>query len=837
MKNLYALTRREAGALFLTPSLYAVTAFFVLLYGFGFWWNCQVQGTADLSAVARIVCFLSLLLVPLITMRSFAGEAASGTIEMLLTAPVSPGEVVLSKFLGCYAFYLATLLPCGAYVLMLARLGDVDRGAAATTVAALCLCGALFTAVGILVSSLTVNLIVAAAIATGGNFTLLMLDVLGKEDSPALLALKHLGFAFRLEDRLLKGVVDTRDLAYFLSFTACLLLLTWLVAGSRGAFSRIRGARDRRLEFLGGLCGAAALGLALFGAGWCHVDDLTGLDKLASFYKTEGAPALLWHAVPLCAAALCAAAALLLLFRSRGGELGESLATFARGQAGGTLLAAFSVIVIAVNLNILANQSFDCLQGYPLLKHARVLRYRNFDLSEGKANTLPVDTRKTLDELEYRLDIHVFYSRRIAYAENLPGEVLLEKLRKLLSDFSNYSPLVHVTYVDAQDNSDEARQYAQELGLDPLTIGYLAVLTYHDEARQNPRLPLPVSYLLKPPSQREQLAGIKDYTFNGEYTLTHALKLIMDPRVARAYFSAGKGEMSSASTQARPGCIGGYAELLRQNGFQTQTAALDDGVPPDCDLLVMAAPKVPIGKETAEAVEKYVDRGGRLLLLLPPVELSEKQENSDSQDDEDLMRLVAGWGGRPRADVIYDPRNCLQGKTSAILATGNAQHPVTSGGRSVICVLPEARSLRLDYKAEERGQWQVKPLLETSEYSVSTGMSDGKLKTRKGPFTAAFTAERKLDPAAPESRVAVIGCAGLADNLCLDYNHNKAFLLAAAQWLTGKDYRIRVEPRDYVDRSLNLTGRQLRVIGWVSLGALPLAWLLLGALVWWTRKQ
>jgi ABC-2 type transport system permease protein len=166
MRNLWVLTRREVGTLFLTPSLHVVTAFFVLLYGLYF--SLGQEKASTLEPLALLICFMSIFLVPLITMRSFAEETNAGTLELLLTAPVGAGEVVLSKFLGCFLFYLATLLPCLVYVALLAAFGDsdrplgnLDRGEVLAGLVALVCIGALYTALGVLLSSLTASQIVA----------------------------------------------------------------------------------------------------------------------------------------------------------------------------------------------------------------------------------------------------------------------------------------------------------------------------------------------------------------------------------------------------------------------------------------------------------------------------------------------------------------------------------------------------------------------------------------------------------------------------------------------------------------------------------------------------
>jgi len=172
------------------------------------------------------VSVILLLLMPLVTMRLFAEERRSGTIELLLTYPVRDGAVLLGKYLAAFAIYglmLAVTLVYPALVLYFAR---VEWGVLATGYFGLLLMGATFLAVGLFASSLTENQIVAS-ITTFGILLIFWVvgwsaDYLG---GPWGRVLSHVSLLEHF-DSFAKGVLDTKDILYYVNFTVLALFLT-----------------------------------------------------------------------------------------------------------------------------------------------------------------------------------------------------------------------------------------------------------------------------------------------------------------------------------------------------------------------------------------------------------------------------------------------------------------------------------------------------------------------------------------------------------------------------------------------------------------------------------
>jgi ABC-2 type transport system permease protein len=193
----------------------------------------MLLGLGDLQSIGGVLAFLAFWLVflltpALLTMRLFAEERSSGTLEMLLTAPLRDGQIVLSKFLACFAFYLVMWLPSLLYLPIMMQTG-IDLWPVLTTYLGLGLAGAMLLSLGLLISSLVRSQLVAALLAlfvslifVAGGFWLTGRDV----GDP----LYQLGFyvtvPLHFERNFSRGLLDTRQLVLYSSVTVFCLFLT-----------------------------------------------------------------------------------------------------------------------------------------------------------------------------------------------------------------------------------------------------------------------------------------------------------------------------------------------------------------------------------------------------------------------------------------------------------------------------------------------------------------------------------------------------------------------------------------------------------------------------------
>ncbi len=235
MRRLFAIVGREWRAYFFSPLAYVILAAFLLMNGFIFTAivNFLNSPTAPKGQALPLLFtntyfwLFNLFVVPIIAMRLFAEERKSGTLEMLLTSPVSEGTVVFGKFLGGLGFFLTLWLPTLVYVAILRWQSPIDLGPVASAYLAVALIGGYFLSVGTFASTLTKNQIVAAIftfaililIFSGGLLESMVNDPAKREVFAYLNLWDHM-------DEFAKGVVDTRRVVYYLSATAFFLFLT-----------------------------------------------------------------------------------------------------------------------------------------------------------------------------------------------------------------------------------------------------------------------------------------------------------------------------------------------------------------------------------------------------------------------------------------------------------------------------------------------------------------------------------------------------------------------------------------------------------------------------------
>lgn len=179
MRMLGALLAKETKAVFASPIAYAVIAVFLLIMGYTFTAMLFFTKTATLINGFFQAAMLLLLIVPVLTMRLFAEERRSGTFELLLTSPVREIQIVLAKFLASMAVIVAMLALTLPHPITLRIYGDPDWGPVYSGYLGLLLLGGALTALGLAISALTANQIVAAAVSLGLFLLMWMLDSLG----------------------------------------------------------------------------------------------------------------------------------------------------------------------------------------------------------------------------------------------------------------------------------------------------------------------------------------------------------------------------------------------------------------------------------------------------------------------------------------------------------------------------------------------------------------------------------------------------------------------------------------------------------------------------------
>lgn len=196
-------------------------------------------GYADLGVLFSLAPYVFMFLIPAITMRSFAEEKKMGTLEFLFTKPLTEWQVIFGKYLASFVLMTVAVLPTLVYYFSVRQLGDpianIDTPGVMGSYIGLILLGGVFCAIGIFASAISPNQIVSFLMAAMlcfilyyGFDSLAQLSLVGSTG----LAVKQLGILYHF-DSLGKGLIDSRDLIYFFSVTAIMLLLTKTVLSSR----------------------------------------------------------------------------------------------------------------------------------------------------------------------------------------------------------------------------------------------------------------------------------------------------------------------------------------------------------------------------------------------------------------------------------------------------------------------------------------------------------------------------------------------------------------------------------------------------------------------------
>jgi ABC-2 type transport system permease protein len=242
MSNILAITGKEVRAYFTSPIAYVVIGMYALLFGYFFYvmltlferqsmQMMQMGGTMNVNQMLIAPVFMNaevvlLFLLPMVTMRTYSEEKRSGTMELLLTAPLTDWQIILGKFFGAMTLFAAMLATTIIHVGLLFWFGEPEWKPIVTTYLGMLLMGGCFIALGLFISSLTKNQIVAATITFAAFLLFWVINWMGSfVGTTAQAVLAHLSIIDHFDD-FAKGIIDTKHVVYYVSFIAFGLFLT-----------------------------------------------------------------------------------------------------------------------------------------------------------------------------------------------------------------------------------------------------------------------------------------------------------------------------------------------------------------------------------------------------------------------------------------------------------------------------------------------------------------------------------------------------------------------------------------------------------------------------------
>lgn len=463
-----------------------------------------------------------------------------------------------------------------------------------------------------------------------------------------------------------------------------------------------------------------------------------------------------------------------LLFAGLAGNIRAVLDFF--GSRSGRLGTNTAVLSLAV-IGILAVLNF---LGY---RHPK-----RFDWTAEKLYTLSDQTQKVVAAL--KKDVRVIH-----FDKNKGGD----SLRDFVADYRHLSRRLSYELVDPQEHPDMARQFgARRMGDVVVTSG----------------------------GRTEHLEDVS------EQTLTNALLKVTRDTAKSVCVVEGHGEPSIESSE--PEGFSGAEKALQGENFEVKPVNLVRAgqVPAECSVVLVAGPKNAFFPPEAEALTKYLDGGGKAMLLVDP------------DTDPGLDGLFSAWNISVGKNTVIDVSGAgrIIGLGYAVpLVTTYGAHAVTKNfDRSVMTFFPLARSVKAADK--QKSSPSVTELLKTSEESwgeTNVKENGGKVKfdrgvDEQGPVSLGVAAEKSVE--GKSARLVVIGNSRFTANEYLRHQPNRDLFLNAVDWLTLDEDLISIRPKSPTNRRVTLTVAQQNTFFWFSMVFMPGAVIVTGFVLWWKRR-
>ncbi len=437
-----------------------------------------------------------------------------------------------------------------------------------------------------------------------------------------------------------------------------------------------------------------------------------------------------------------------------------------------------------------------------------------WDLTAARQFSLSDQTRRVLGSLERPLRILVF-------ARDLEFPTYQDRL----DEYAYESGQVTVDYIDVDRDPLLARQYeVQSYGTIVFDYG----------------------------------GRVERVLSDSEQDLTNALIKVIEGEQQTVYFLEGHGERASSDSERDGYSTVSSALELDNYVIQSLILAQQGTVPDDATVVVVAGPQTDLLPGEIDALAAYLDRGGKLLVLLDP------PTDAESPQPDGLLELVRAWGIEAGTDVVVDASGMGQlfgADASVPIAANYPMHPITERF-NLLTAYPLARSISAvetppngrvpqSFIETSAQSWAEASLSELASGEVALNEDAG---DRPGPVAigmavsvAVADASPPEEPAAdtaladdqrpsPETRVAVIGDSDFATNGAVGIQGNRDMFLNTVSWLAQQESLIAIRPRQAEDRRLTMTADQQRRVFWLSLLFLPATILGAGVYTWLRRR-
>lgn len=421
--------------------------------------------------------------------------------------------------------------------------------------------------------------------------------------------------------------------------------------------------------------------------------------------------------------------------------------------------------------------------------------HKRFDLTSNKVFSISEQTVKVLKNLTTDMKVDYF------------DQSESQAVKDLIREYQAQTAHIKYEFLDAQRNLAQARQFNVR------TVPTLVVLSGTN------------------PDQRQLV------TSPAEEELTNAIVKLTHRKQRIIYFTQGHGEALIEGTNGQGFSMG--KKGLEDQGYEVKPINLTQSktIPEDCSVLVIAGPKYSLLAPEVDAIDQYVDAGGKILVLADPDTdpgLSKEFEKWKIQLDKDAVVDASGIGQLlgmgPAAPIVTDYEN----------------QPIVSDFGQTMTIFPLARSVRV---AGTKSDFSASVLFKTSRNSWGeTNLNERPLKFDKGvdldgPLSLAVVSTKPVfatnnKPArSKEARVEVIGNSRFASNEFFRLQRNGDLFLNSVSWLAEDEDLVSIRPKNAENRSVELSASSGQLLFWFIIIVLPASALLTGAMVWMQRRK
>ena len=420
---------------------------------------------------------------------------------------------------------------------------------------------------------------------------------------------------------------------------------------------------------------------------------------------------------------------------------------------------------------------------------------KSYDTTSNKRYSLSDQTAKIVKGLKQNATI-TYFNQSTHFRDG----------KDLLDEYANLSPKVKVEYVDP----DKSPQAAREAGIRDFGTAVVQIGAKKEAA--------------------------KSMTEEG---ITGAFIRDLKSGTRTVCFVSGSGEHQLDDSD-RSG-LSHFKDLLTKDNYQSKTISLllQADVPADCTALVVAGPTRNYEQPEVDAIKKYVENGGRALLMLDaPI----KAGRSEIADNDALATVLQNWGVTLDKNLILDlnPIGQLVGLGPQVaLVTSYESQPIVSEMKGTATGFPLSRSLNIKSTTDKTS---VQKLFDSSSSSLATSNLSSPAvnvkdpKNQKGPMTIAAAGTCNTGKENSQGRFVVVGSSSWLDNGFINFDGNGDLALNTVNWLSSDEDLISIRPKEREDRRITMTHAQL---GWVKATSqflLPGIVVIVGIGVWWRRR-